>query len=109
MTKRRFSIDITITDSNYDEEYCDGIIELDQAVIDAVTDEWRSNFYSLRTPEDIAEHIAYNVFVNNATLTMLDGWADQSDDMVTVIKYPYFQKEYDYYTTEYEFEVKEIV
>jgi len=59
-------------------------IDLDQKVIDQVDDEWRSMFYNLHTPEDIAEHIGFNLVVNNASLTMLDGWADLSDDMVRV-------------------------
>jgi len=56
-------------------------VELDQAVIDQVTDEWRSMFYQLYTPEDIAGHIGYNLAFNRAPLTMLDGWADLEDSM----------------------------
>jgi len=66
----------------------DAIIELDQTVIDVVDDDWRASLYPLYTPADIAEHIAYNLIVNNARLTELDGWANLSDDMARVIQYP---------------------
>ncbi len=55
-------------------------IELDDQVIDVVDDEWRSHLYNLRTPEEIAEHIAYNLIFNNGSLSILDGWADQPDE-----------------------------
>ena len=54
-------------------------IELDDHVIEVVDDEWRKSLYDLHTPEDIAQHIAYNMVVNHAQLSMLDGWADQPD------------------------------
>lgn len=55
-------------------------IELDEKVIDAVDDGWRSHIYNLKSPEEIAEHVAYNFVVNGATLSRLDGWADQPDE-----------------------------
>lgn len=109
MTKRLFSVDITVIyGEDRDEDYYNAVVELDQIVIDAVTEEWRSMFYNLHTPKQIAEHIAYNLIVNNARLTQLDGWANLSDDMAVLIKHPLFEEEYDYYTTDYEFEVEEI-
>ncbi len=67
--------------------YFDGKIEIDDIVIDAVDDDWRKTFYpSLTTPQKIAEHIAYNLIVNDATLTRLDGFANLSDDMVKILK-----------------------
>lgn len=59
-------------------------IELDEKVIDAVDDSWRSGIYNLKTPEEIAAHIAYNFVVNGATLSRLDGWADQPDDLARI-------------------------
>ena len=53
-------------------------VELDQGVIDAVDDGWREQFYNLNTPEDIAGHIGRNLILG-ARLSMLDGFADQSD------------------------------
>ena len=102
--KRRFEIVITV--DNFYDYYAE--IELDQKVIDAVTDEWRSVFYPLYTPEDIAEHIAYNLIINRARLTRLDGWADLSDGMAVITKHPYFQEDYDFYNTDYEIEAREI-
>lgn len=55
-------------------------LELDEKVIDAVDDDWRAHIYKLVTPEEIAQHIAYNFVVNGARLSQLDGWADQPDE-----------------------------
>jgi hypothetical protein len=55
-----------------------GELQLDEAVIDVVDDEWRSSLYDLHTPEEIAEHVAHNL-QRGARLSMLDGWADQND------------------------------
>ena len=63
----------------------EAIIELDDNVIDVVDDEWRSQRYNLRTPEDIAEHIAFNLIINHGKLSSLDGWADQPDDNAKLI------------------------
>ncbi len=82
--KRKFEVKIECNYGDLDT----AVIELDQRVIDAVDDEWRSMFYPLYTPEDIAEHIAYNIVVNHARLTQLDGWADLSDDMARIIDFP---------------------
>jgi hypothetical protein len=54
-------------------------LTLDEQVISVVDDEWRSQLYNLHTPEDIAEHIAYNLIFNGGYLSDLDGWADQPD------------------------------
>lgn len=59
-------------------------IELDEKVIDAVDDSWRANIYDLKTPEEIASHIAYNLVVNGASLSRLDGWADQLDESARI-------------------------
>ena len=60
-------------------------IELDDKVIDVVDDEWRSQLYDLYTPEDIAEHIAFNLVINQWGLSTLDGWADQPDENAKLI------------------------
>jgi len=64
------------------------VIDLEEAVIDVVDDEWRSHLYNLKTPEEIAEHIAYNMIVNGAKLSQLDGWADQPDENATIMLGP---------------------
>lgn len=56
------------------------VLELDQRVLDAVDDEWRAMLFPLYTDEQIAEHIAFNMIVNQIPLTSIDGFADQSDD-----------------------------
>jgi hypothetical protein len=84
MPKRKFEIQFEIDG----EEIDTGIIELDQKVIDVVNDEWRSFFYNLYTPEEIAAHIGYNLVINNAKLSDLDGWADLSDNLARVIDWP---------------------
>ena len=59
-------------------------ITLDEEVIDVVDDGWREMLYDLNTPEEIAEHIAFNIVVNNAGLSRLDGWANLKDNMARV-------------------------
>ncbi len=54
-------------------------LELADEVISVVDDEWRANLYQLDTVDEIVQHLAYNVVVNNAELSHLDGWADQPD------------------------------
>jgi len=63
-------------------------IELDDAVIDTVDDEWREYLYDLYTPEEIAAHIGYNLVVNDARLSQLDGWCDQPDENASVVESP---------------------
>lgn len=66
--------------------FFDGKIEIEDAVIDAIDDEWRKTFYpSLTTPQKIAEHIAYNIIVNDAGLSHLEGFANFPDDYAKII------------------------
>lgn len=58
-------------------------LSLHDDVIAAVTDEWRKQFYPLHTPDEIAQHVAFNLVVNRARLSTLDGWADQPDTHAT--------------------------
>lgn len=60
-------------------------IELDPKVIAQVDDDFRENYYNLKKPEDIAQHIAYNILFNNAELSQLDGFANLKDEMVEVL------------------------
>lgn len=84
MGKRRFGLRFSM----YDEYVDSAVIELDDAVIEAVDDEWRAQFYHLVTPERIAEHVGFNLIVNHGRLSMLDGWADQPDENARVIEWP---------------------
>jgi hypothetical protein len=64
----------------------DGYIEINSDVIDSVDDEWRETFYSsLTTPQKIADHIAFNMVVNDAKLSMLDGFANFPDSYAIII------------------------
>ncbi len=72
---------------NYEEDiHFDGTIELDEKVILAVDDEWRKTFYPITTPQKIAEHIAYNMIVNDLKLSSMDGFANLSDEMARLYK-----------------------
>ena len=54
-------------------------IELEDEVIDVVDDAWREELYDLDGAEEIVEHVALNMVVNNCNLSQLDGWANQPD------------------------------
>lgn len=60
-------------------------VELEQDVIDAVTDEWRSSLYDLWTVEQIVEHVGLNL-KEGVSLSSLDGWADQPDSNAKVVR-----------------------
>lgn len=83
--KRTFEVTFELND----EEISEGIIELDQKVIDQVDDEWRSFFYkSIDTPEKIASMIARCMCVFNSSLSDIDGFADLDDSMAKMIDWP---------------------
>ena len=84
MGKRRFDLHFSMFSEHVDS----AVIELDDAVIEAVDDGWRAQFYHLVTPKGIAEHVAYNLIVNSVPLSMMDGWADQPDENARVIQWP---------------------
>ena len=82
--KHQINID-KIWDGHYGEDiHFKGMIEIDDAVINNVDDSWRKMFYDFTTPQQIAEHIAFNMIVNDATLSQLDGFANLSDDMAVL-------------------------
>jgi hypothetical protein len=62
----------------------------DPDVIERVTgpkgDEWRQQFYPLRTIDDVLHHFAYNAIANGVLdVRRLDGWADVAEDAVTLV------------------------
>ena len=67
---------------------CIARIEIDDSVVVVVDDEWRSQFYNLHSIRDIAKHIGYNMIVNLASLSQLDGWADQPDENAIFVASP---------------------
>lgn len=64
------------------------VVKIADGVLDAVTAEWRSMFYQLRSAKDIAEHVGWNVGIMGRPLSTLDGWADQPDTNVTIVEEP---------------------
>jgi hypothetical protein len=59
-------------------------IDIAPALLKSVlTDEWRSQFYPFMTPEDVAEHLAFNL-IQGRSLSLLDGFADQDPKRVTL-------------------------
>jgi hypothetical protein len=79
-------------------EFEDGkeiILFLNERVIDVVDDEWRSLLYDLKTPEDIAAHVAYNLVINRISLNKMDGWADQPKENASFDWVSYGEKEDD--------------
>lgn len=70
-----------------DYRHFEGKILINDEVMHSVdNDEWREMFYgSLTTPDEIAEHIAYNMIVNDAGLSMLDGFANFPDEYAQII------------------------
>ena len=52
-------------------------IEVSKSLIKAASSkEWRNKFYDLRSGEQVAEHLAFNL-VQGRLLSQLDGFADQ--------------------------------
>ena len=59
-------------------------VGLDDALVkDVLTDEWASRFYSLRTAEDVAGHLAFNL-IQGRKLSSLDGFADQPENRAEI-------------------------
>ena len=86
MNKRTFIVDYSI----YGEDVGYAVIELDQSIIDVVDDDWRKHLYPLYTPEEIAEHICYNMVTNHLQLSQLDGWANMDNGLVKMKEWPDF-------------------
>ena len=64
-------------------------LRIEDAVInDVLTDEWRADFYPLHNPQQVADHIGYNLLVNHREVSSLDGFADREDSTVRVLSGP---------------------
>ncbi len=80
----KYHIDKTWT-GNYGEDiHFEGSIELDNKVIANVDDSWRTLFYDFNTPQQVAEHLAFNMIVNDLKLSGIDGFANLPDEMATL-------------------------
>lgn len=52
----------------------------------ALTPAWRADFYNLEDETAVLEHLAWNLVVNGARLSQLDGWADRDDSDAVVVR-----------------------
>lgn len=68
-------------------------IEIDDVVIRAVDDDWRSSLYDLHGAEEIAKYIGYNLIVNGLRLSSMDGWADQEDTNIRTVGPTYWESD----------------
>lgn len=83
--KHKFHIDKTWK-GNYEEDiHFEGTLELDDAVIANVDDSWRKLFYDFNEPQQVADHIVFNMIVNDLTLSKIDGFANLSDNMAILL------------------------
>lgn len=64
-------------------------LDVDRSVIkEATSADWRKSFYDLRTPEEVAEHIAFNAVANDIRdVTALDGFALIDKEKVKYVKF----------------------
>lgn len=54
-------------------------LDLDKSLLP--DDEWRSHFYDIRTMEEVAKHVAYNIIANRMSrISQLDGFADRAEE-----------------------------
>jgi hypothetical protein len=79
MAKRKFLVEIHI----------EATVLIDDAVINAVDDNWRKAFYDIKTPEAIAAMVTKNMVVHNWSLSHMDGFADQPDKNAIVDEMEY--------------------
>lgn len=62
-------------------------VEVDEKVLDRCDDEgWASENYDFTTPEQVAAHVGFNMVRNGIGLSSMDGFADLSDELATVIE-----------------------
>jgi len=62
-------------------------IEISEDLLSSVlTDDWRKQFYKFTKPEEVAEHLVYNM-ARGTSLQSIDGYADQPNTAVDM-KWP---------------------
>ena len=67
-------------------------IELDDAVIDAVTPEWKEVLYDLDSTEEIVEMVARNL-LKGWSLSEMDGWCDQPNSNAKILDVDWWMDE----------------
>ena len=63
-------------------------LEIEESLIaDVMKPEWAADFYDFETPQDVADHLAYNFARGGIKdISKLDGFADQKPEAVTIIR-----------------------
>lgn len=73
--KRKFIVSYTVT----------AVVEVDAAVVtEVLTDDWQKDFYTIDSPAEVSEHLAYNVLRHGSSLSSLDGFAHLDDSQLRV-------------------------
>jgi hypothetical protein len=73
--KRRFFVTVTTS----------ATIEIDDAVFKEVLNhEWQRTFYNLKTREEVAAHVGYNLMINRIGLSIMDGFGLLADDLASI-------------------------
>ena len=83
--KHKFHVDKTWKGNHEEDIHFEGTLELDDAVINNVDDSWRKLFYDFNSLQQVVDHIAFNMIVNDLTLSRIDGFANLSDDMAVLL------------------------
>lgn len=65
---------------------CEIALDIDERVMEVITDDWRSHFYNINTWEDLAAFIGYNMFINKLKLSQIDGLCDLDDGLATIME-----------------------
>jgi len=74
--KHRFEVTITTV----------ATLELDDAVLAAVDDDWRKQMYAhIHTPEDVAEFVGFNMILRDLRLRSIDGFANLENSLASVV------------------------
>jgi len=88
---RRFNFSVSVND----EDVTDGIIDIDQSIIDiALNPKWKNVFFDLGDAEGVAAHIAWIICHQKEKLSSYEGFLGIDDKLVKVIEYPYFDYKY---------------
>jgi hypothetical protein len=63
-------------------------LEISPEVFEQIDEDWKNTFYNLETPEEIAEHISYNM-LRGCNLSNLDGFANLSNNFAKLTNIDY--------------------
>lgn len=63
-------------------------IDIAEEVLALASDANFCSYTGLQSREDIVQHIAFNLVINELTLSQVDGFADRKDDEAKVVEGP---------------------